>query len=212
MQREIVSIDNEKCDGCGLCIPNCHEGALQIIDGKAVLISDLFCDGLGACLGHCPTGAITIEKREAEPYDEIKVISEMIDKGKNVVFAHLKHLSDHQENVFLQQGMNYLVNYQDQINFNVEEVLNSLKNKTMIQNENNGHMHEHGGCPGSMNQSFAAAPGRNPIAAVRTAGAGRARPADRAVQPALYGRDSGARNAASLTQTNSTWHHYVGCG
>ena len=65
MIREIVNIDDEKCNGCGLCVPNCHEGALQIIDGKARLISELMCDGLGACLGHCPEGAITIEKREA---------------------------------------------------------------------------------------------------------------------------------------------------
>jgi NAD-dependent dihydropyrimidine dehydrogenase PreA subunit len=54
MQREIIKIDEDKCNGCGLCIPNCHEGALQIIDGKARLISDLMCDGLGACIGHCP--------------------------------------------------------------------------------------------------------------------------------------------------------------
>lgn len=53
MLRKIVNIEEELCDGCGLCVPECHEGALQIIDGKARLISDLFCDGLGACLGHC---------------------------------------------------------------------------------------------------------------------------------------------------------------
>ncbi|MBT3271679.1 MAG: 4Fe-4S binding protein, partial [Spirochaetales bacterium] len=70
MVREIINIDEEKCNGCGLCIPNCPEGALQIIDDKARLVSDLFCDGLGACLGHCPEGAIKVEKREAEPYDE----------------------------------------------------------------------------------------------------------------------------------------------
>jgi len=72
MVREVVKIDEELCDGCGLCIPGCHEGALQIIDGKAKLISDMMCDGLGACLGHCPRGAITIERREAEPYPEAK--------------------------------------------------------------------------------------------------------------------------------------------
>ncbi len=67
MKREILKIDEDKCNGCGLCIPNCHEGALQIIDGKARLISDLMCDGLGACIGHCPEGAMEIEVREAEP-------------------------------------------------------------------------------------------------------------------------------------------------
>ncbi len=69
-KRKIVQIDEEKCTGCGLCIPNCAEGALQIIDGKAKLITDKFCDGLGACLGHCPEDAITIIEREAEEFDE----------------------------------------------------------------------------------------------------------------------------------------------
>ncbi len=87
MLREIVKIDEEKCDGCGECVPSCHEGALQIIDDKARLISDLFCDGLGACLGHCPQGAITIEKREAEPYDERKVMEVILQGGENVIAA-----------------------------------------------------------------------------------------------------------------------------
>ncbi|MCK4978750.1 MAG: 4Fe-4S binding protein, partial [Candidatus Delongbacteria bacterium] len=65
MKRQIIKIDAEKCDGCGLCIPDCPEGALQMIDGKARLISDLFCDGLGACIGNCPQGAISTEEREA---------------------------------------------------------------------------------------------------------------------------------------------------
>jgi Pyruvate/2-oxoacid:ferredoxin oxidoreductase delta subunit len=68
--RKIVYIDEEKCDGCGVCIPSCAEGALQIIDGKARLISEKFCDGLGACLGECPQDAITIEERVAEEFDE----------------------------------------------------------------------------------------------------------------------------------------------
>ena len=68
--RKIVHIDEDKCTGCGICIPSCAEGALQIIDGKARLISEKFCDGLGACLGECPEGAITVEERVADDFDE----------------------------------------------------------------------------------------------------------------------------------------------
>jgi Pyruvate/2-oxoacid:ferredoxin oxidoreductase delta subunit len=68
--RQVVNIDEEKCNGCGVCIPSCAEGALQIIDGKAKLIGDQYCDGLGACLGEFPQDAITIEEREAEAFDE----------------------------------------------------------------------------------------------------------------------------------------------
>ena len=70
MKRNIIRIDEEKCDGCGTCVPACAEGALQIIDGKARLVKESYCDGLGACLGECPQGAITIEEREAEAFDE----------------------------------------------------------------------------------------------------------------------------------------------
>jgi len=73
MKREIINIDEEKCDGCGVCIPSCAEGALQIVDGKARLVKESYCDGLGACLNECPQGAITMEEREAEAFNEEEV-------------------------------------------------------------------------------------------------------------------------------------------
>ncbi|HDQ46201.1 MAG TPA: 4Fe-4S dicluster domain-containing protein [bacterium] len=108
MEREIITIDEEKCNGCGLCVPGCPEGALQIIDGKARLISDLFCDGLGACIGHCPEGAISIEKRESEPYDERRVMQNIIQAGPNTIRAHLAHLREHGETAFLEQALDVL--------------------------------------------------------------------------------------------------------
>ncbi len=105
MKRKIIEINEKKCNGCGLCIPNCPEGALQIIDGKARLISDLFCDGLGACIGECPEGAITTIEREAEPYDEAKVMENIIKAGANTIKAHLKHLKDHDQNEYFEQAV-----------------------------------------------------------------------------------------------------------
>ncbi len=68
--RKIIRIDEKKCDGCGECVPACHEGAIKIVNGKAKLVNERYCDGLGACLGECPQGAITIEEREAAAFDE----------------------------------------------------------------------------------------------------------------------------------------------
>ncbi|MCG0276861.1 MAG: 4Fe-4S binding protein [Thermosediminibacteraceae bacterium] len=88
--RKIVHIDEEKCNGCGLCVPACAEGAIQIISGKARLISDKYCDGLGACLGECPRGAITIIEREAEDFDE-KAVKEHLSRSNPETMAHAHH-------------------------------------------------------------------------------------------------------------------------
>lgn len=133
-KRKIITIDEHKCNGCALCIPNCPEGAIQIIDQKACLISDLFCDGLGACIGHCPQGAITIEEREAIAYDEGKVMANIIKQGPNVIKAHLKHLQEHQELVYLKQAMDFLK--RNKINITLEQACNHGVNSA-------------GGCPGS---------------------------------------------------------------
>ena len=136
MKRKIIKIDEAKCTGCGLCIPNCPEGAIQIIDGKARLVSDLMCDGLGACLGHCPESAITIEEREAEAYDEAKVMANIVKAGPNTIKAHLEHLRDHQQMEYLGAALRYLEEH---------GIPNPLAQA--------GHKHPagmgHGGCPGS---------------------------------------------------------------
>lgn len=133
-KRKIIRIDDNVCNGCGDCIPNCPEGAIQIIDNKARLISDLFCDGLGACIGHCPQGAITIEEREATPYDEKKVMANIVKHGINTIAAHIKHLKDHNETAYLNEAMAYL-----------------KENKISLSKEKEAHMAGHGlsGCPGS---------------------------------------------------------------
>jgi ferredoxin len=128
-KRKIVRIDEKKCNGCGKCIPNCQEGALRIIDGKARLISDLFCDGLGACIGHCPRGAITIEDRKAEDYDEKEVLEKnIIPKGRNTLKAHLNHLKEHNAEKYFKQAIAF------------------LKEKG-VENPLNHKIHQ--GCPGS---------------------------------------------------------------
>lgn len=108
MKRKIINIDEEKCTGCGQCIPDCPEGALQLIEGKARLVSDLFCDGLGACIGTCPEGAITVIEREAGAYDEKAVMANIVPQGPAVITAHLEHLLGHGEQDLYNQAINYL--------------------------------------------------------------------------------------------------------
>lgn len=139
MKRKIIKIDEELCDGCGVCVPECHEGALQVIDGKVRLISDLFCDGLGACLGHCPQGALLIEEREAGQYDEYRVMDYIVKGGTNVIKAHLEHLRDHNEMEYFTQAIDYL----NKREIPVPVALSKAPEKTYC------------GCPGSQEKSFA---------------------------------------------------------
>jgi ferredoxin len=119
VKRKIINIDEEKCNGCGLCIPNCPEGAIQIIDGKARLISDIFCDGLGECIGHCPHDAIKTEEREAEEYSERKTMENIIKAGPKTIIAHLKHLKDHSEMGYYNEAMDVLK--EKGINIDIED-------------------------------------------------------------------------------------------
>jgi len=142
MKRPIIKIDEDKCNGCGLCIPNCPEGALQIIDGKAKLVKELMCDGLGACLGHCPEGAIMVEEREAEEYDEKKVMENIIENSPGSIKDHLEHLKEHNQIVYLNQAIAVLK--EKGLDVPLEEP----------KAEKSKNMPPMGGCPGSRMMDF----------------------------------------------------------
>ena len=108
MQRQVIRIDEGKCDGCGICCDGCPEGALQLIDGKARLVSEITCDGLGACVAECPQDAITVETREAAPYDERLTLVGILLKGTGTLRAHLAHLHEHGQTTYLHQALAYL--------------------------------------------------------------------------------------------------------
>jgi NAD-dependent dihydropyrimidine dehydrogenase PreA subunit len=99
MLREIICIDEEKCDGCGQCIPACHEGALELVHGKVRLVADKLCDGLGACLGECPQGALRVETRSAEGFDDAAVAMRLneLQRGMSPSNGSSRHVLDHVE-------------------------------------------------------------------------------------------------------------------
>lgn len=152
MKRSIIKIDEEKCTGCALCIPNCQEGALQIIDGKARLISDLFCDGLGACIGHCPEGAIVMEEREAEPYNETLVMEKIVKQGKNTILAHLHHLKSHGADDYLNEAIAYIKNH----NIDMDVTKDDNRSRDVVHHEMMAAKSSGcgGGCPGSAPMVF----------------------------------------------------------
>jgi NAD-dependent dihydropyrimidine dehydrogenase PreA subunit len=147
MKRTVIKIDEEKCNGCEECVNGCHEGALQMIDGKARLVSELYCDGLGACIGTCPEGAIVLEEREAEPYSEIAVMERISKQGDKVILAHLKHLKDHNEMGFFGEGVKFLED--NGIKFDMSPLLKKDVLPQVIVNSEHS-----GGCPGSRERSF----------------------------------------------------------
>ena len=148
MNRKIIRIDEAKCNGCGVCVPSCHEGAIKVVNGKARLSADSLCDGLGACLGECPVGAILIEEREADVYSEIEALENIMKEGPAALAGHLKHLEDHGEFGYLQQA---------------REHLQTKGNKMERENKDKPSAC---GCPGAMSQDFRGVASPGPVGAL----------------------------------------------
>ncbi len=129
MLRKIIRIDEEKCNGCGVCTHACHEGAIDLVDGKAKLVREHFCDGLGDCLPNCPTGAITFEEREAPAYDDAAVKREQAETREAVREMTMEEI------------------------MKIEDVNERRKHMLAKTAEKHG-MHHVGGCPGSKMMTF----------------------------------------------------------
>ncbi len=142
--RTMVHIDEDKCDGCGLCVPDCAEGALQIIDGKAKLVSDIYCDGLGACLGSCPQDAITMVEREADEYNDDAVNEHLVELGRD----SLPHDHGHEHN----SGQNSVEEKVEDLACGCPGTLSqSFDQPKPVAAPAAPQM---GGCPGSQSRSF----------------------------------------------------------
>jgi NAD-dependent dihydropyrimidine dehydrogenase PreA subunit len=173
MKRKIISIDETKCTGCGQCIPDCPEGALQLIEGKARLVSDLSCDGLGACIGTCPEGAISIIEREAVPYDEKAVMANIAKQGAAVIKAHLEHLAGHGQTGYYNQAVEYLIEQTIPIPDHAAPARKTGACSCGSGNPQAGRMGE-GGCPPAplSPHSFAGCPGSAARSIARTPATG----------------------------------------
>ena len=148
--RTVVEIDENLCNGCGLCAQGCPEGALQIIDGKARLVGESLCDGLGACIGDCPQGAIKKVEREAKAYDESQVIENILPKGLNTIRAHLKHLKSHGQETWYNEAVNILTKK----GFDLTTLLPENPTGHTTSAGTSGLAESHAGCPGSKSFSF----------------------------------------------------------
>ena len=151
MVRTVIEIDEDLCNGCGNCVTGCHEGALQLIDGKARLIGDNLCDGLGACIGECPVGAIEFVEREATPYSEREVLERILPMGENTVVAHLQHLKNHGQKDLVHEGFAILAEKGwDPAKIRAKVLGASSVSATVPAHQSQGG----GGCPGSRVMDF----------------------------------------------------------